>query len=113
MLPNFFTNPVVAGGTTPAQWEDITGTTPLTFVNECVSFTTNVSARCGQPSDQPQAILASPPGILLCFLLFLFFKSEFFSLVLNTICINFRILNWTCLPAKRIVMMQYKGHQSG
>ncbi|KAM9661482.1 uncharacterized protein ACIBXB_009662 isoform 2-T2 [Morphnus guianensis] len=35
----------ITGGTTPAQWEDITGTTPLTFVNECVSFTTNVSAR--------------------------------------------------------------------
>ncbi|XP_010161345.1 ankyrin-2-like, partial [Antrostomus carolinensis] len=34
----------ITGGTTPAQWEDITGTTPLTFVNECVSFTTNVSA---------------------------------------------------------------------
>ncbi|MEQ2197229.1 hypothetical protein XENOCAPTIV_026013, partial [Xenoophorus captivus] len=33
------------GGTTPAQWEDITGSTPLTFVNQCVSFTTNVSAR--------------------------------------------------------------------
>ncbi|XP_069487089.1 ankyrin-2 isoform X5 [Ambystoma mexicanum] len=35
----------ITGGTTPAQWEDITGTTPLTFINECVSFTTNVSAR--------------------------------------------------------------------
>ncbi|XP_062899669.1 ankyrin-2-like isoform X1 [Mobula hypostoma] len=35
----------ITGGTTPAQWEDITGTTPLSFVNECVSFTTNVSAR--------------------------------------------------------------------
>ncbi|KAK1886178.1 Ankyrin-2 [Dissostichus eleginoides] len=35
----------ILGGTTPAQWEDITGSTPLTFVNQCVSFTTNVSAR--------------------------------------------------------------------
>ncbi|XP_032890224.1 ankyrin-3 isoform X35 [Amblyraja radiata] len=35
----------ITGGTSPAQWEDITGTTPLTFVNEGVSFTTNVSAR--------------------------------------------------------------------
>ncbi|XP_071985892.1 ankyrin-3 isoform X7 [Engystomops pustulosus] len=35
----------ITGGTSPAQWEDITGTTPLTFVNDCVSFTTNVSAR--------------------------------------------------------------------
>ncbi|KAK2900247.1 hypothetical protein Q8A73_013376 [Channa argus] len=35
----------ITGGTTPAQWEDITGTTPLTFINDCVSFTTNVSAR--------------------------------------------------------------------
>ncbi|XP_062927644.1 ankyrin-3 isoform X2 [Mobula hypostoma] len=35
----------ITGGTSPAQWEDITGTTPLTFVSEGVSFTTNVSAR--------------------------------------------------------------------
>ncbi|XP_073452390.1 ankyrin-3 isoform X19 [Aquarana catesbeiana] len=35
----------ITGGTSPAQWEDITGTTPLTFVSDCVSFTTNVSAR--------------------------------------------------------------------
>uniref|UniRef100_A0AAY5KMU6 Ankyrin 2a, neuronal n=1 Tax=Esox lucius TaxID=8010 RepID=A0AAY5KMU6_ESOLU len=35
----------ITGGTTPAQWEDITGSTPLTFVKQCVSFTTNVSAR--------------------------------------------------------------------
>ena len=35
----------VAGGTSPAQWEDITGTTPLSFVDDCVSFTTSVSAR--------------------------------------------------------------------
>ncbi|XP_062833419.1 ankyrin-3 isoform X43 [Anolis carolinensis] len=35
----------ITGGTSPAQWEDITGTTLLTFVNDCVSFTTNVSAR--------------------------------------------------------------------
>ncbi|XP_077062197.1 ankyrin 3b isoform X45 [Siphateles boraxobius] len=35
----------ITGGTSPAQWEDITGTTPLTFMNDCVSFTTNVSAR--------------------------------------------------------------------
>nr|XP_023654108.1 ankyrin-3-like isoform X1 [Paramormyrops kingsleyae] len=35
----------ITGGTTPAQWEDITGSTPLSFSNECVSFTTNVSAR--------------------------------------------------------------------
>ncbi|XP_068508993.1 ankyrin-3 [Syngnathus scovelli] len=35
----------ITGGTTPAQWEDITGTTPLTFTSDRVSFTTNVSAR--------------------------------------------------------------------
>ncbi|XP_022079193.1 ankyrin-2-like isoform X7 [Acanthaster planci] len=35
----------ITGGTAPAQWEDITGTTPLTFVDNCVSFTTTVSAR--------------------------------------------------------------------
>lgn len=33
------------GGTSRAQWEDVTGSTPLTFVNDCVSFTTTVSAR--------------------------------------------------------------------
>uniref|UniRef100_A0A8C8A2R1 Ankyrin 3 n=1 Tax=Oryzias sinensis TaxID=183150 RepID=A0A8C8A2R1_9TELE len=46
----------ITGGTSPAQWEDITGTTPLTFVENCVSFTTNVSARfwiadCHQTSE--------------------------------------------------------------
>lgn len=35
----------ISGGTTRAQWEDVTGSTPLTFVNDCVSFTTTVSAR--------------------------------------------------------------------
>ena len=35
-----------AGGTTRAQWEDVTGSTPLTFVKDCVNFTTTVSARC-------------------------------------------------------------------
>lgn len=34
-----------SGGTARAQWEDVTGTTPLTFVKDCVSFTTTVSAR--------------------------------------------------------------------
>jgi len=33
------------GGTNSAQWEDITGTTQLIFTNDCVSFTTTVSAR--------------------------------------------------------------------
>lgn len=33
------------GGSSKAQWEDVTGSTPLTFVNDCVSFTTTVSAR--------------------------------------------------------------------
>lgn len=36
---------VIAGGASKAQWEDVTGSTPLTFVNSCVSFTTTVSAR--------------------------------------------------------------------
>ena len=36
---------IVAGGTTRAQWEDVTGSTPLHFVNDCVNFTTTVSAR--------------------------------------------------------------------
>ncbi|XP_051751790.1 ankyrin-1a isoform X12 [Ctenopharyngodon idella] len=35
----------VIGGTAPAQWEDITGTTKLIYANDCASFTTNVSAR--------------------------------------------------------------------
>lgn len=35
----------ITGGLSKAQWEDVTGSTPLTFVNNCVSFTTTVSAR--------------------------------------------------------------------
>ncbi|CAM1293249.1 Uncharacterised protein g682 [Pycnogonum litorale] len=35
----------ITGGVSKAQWEDVTGSTPLTFVNDCVSFTTTVSAR--------------------------------------------------------------------
>lgn len=35
----------ITGGSTRAQWEDVTGSTPLTFVKDCVSFTTTVSAR--------------------------------------------------------------------
>ncbi|OTF72290.1 hypothetical protein BLA29_002019, partial [Euroglyphus maynei] len=35
----------ITGGSAKAQWEDVTGSTPLTFVNSCVSFTTTVSAR--------------------------------------------------------------------
>lgn len=33
------------GGTNESQWEDVTGSTPLTFMNDRVSFTTTVSAR--------------------------------------------------------------------
>ena len=36
---------IFLGGTTRAQWEDVTGSTPLHFVNDCVNFTTTVSAR--------------------------------------------------------------------
>merc|ERR1719433_1377013 len=35
----------ITGGTTRAQWEDVTGSTPLNFVSDCVNFTTTVSAR--------------------------------------------------------------------
>jgi ankyrin len=35
----------ITGGLAPAQWEDITGHTPLSYVDECISFTTTVSAR--------------------------------------------------------------------
>lgn len=35
----------ITGGLAPAQWEDITGHTPLSYIDECVSFTTTVSAR--------------------------------------------------------------------
>lgn len=46
----------ITGGASPAQWEDITGTTQLTFTGEEVSFTTTVSARfwlmdCQTPRD--------------------------------------------------------------
>lgn len=43
---SFQNTPVTtSGGTTRAQWEDVTGSTPLTFVKDCVTFTTTVSAR--------------------------------------------------------------------
>lgn len=43
---NWYENSVSKlGGPSRAQWEDVTGSTPLTFVNDCVSFTTTVSAR--------------------------------------------------------------------
>ncbi|XP_076752691.1 uncharacterized protein LOC143424501 isoform X1 [Xylocopa sonorina] len=35
----------ITGGQCRAVWEDVTGSTPLTFVKDCVSFTTTVSAR--------------------------------------------------------------------
>ncbi|XP_050502445.1 ankyrin-3 isoform X4 [Diabrotica virgifera virgifera] len=35
----------ITGGQNKAVWEDVTGSTPLTFVKDCVSFTTTVSAR--------------------------------------------------------------------
>ncbi|CAH0546187.1 unnamed protein product [Brassicogethes aeneus] len=35
----------ITGGQNKAVWEDVTGSTPLTFVRDCVSFTTTVSAR--------------------------------------------------------------------
>lgn len=41
----FFGAFLILGGPSRAQWEDVTGSTPLTFVNDCVSFTTTVSAR--------------------------------------------------------------------
>uniref|UniRef100_A0AC35TXI0 ANK_REP_REGION domain-containing protein n=1 Tax=Rhabditophanes sp. KR3021 TaxID=114890 RepID=A0AC35TXI0_9BILA len=46
----------ITGGSAPAQWEDITGTTQLTFTGDEVSFTTTVSARfwlmdCQTPRD--------------------------------------------------------------
>ena len=34
---------LLPGGTTRAQWEDVTGSTPLNFVSDCVNFTTTVS----------------------------------------------------------------------
>lgn len=35
----------ITGGQNKALWEDVTGSTPLSFVKDCVSFTTTVSAR--------------------------------------------------------------------
>lgn len=35
----------ITGGQNRAVWEDVTGSTPLAFVKDCVSFTTTVSAR--------------------------------------------------------------------
>lgn len=35
----------ITGGTAPAIWEDITGSSPFSLQKDCVSFTTTVSAR--------------------------------------------------------------------
>lgn len=35
----------ITGGQTRAAWEDVTGSTPLSFVKESITFTTTVSAR--------------------------------------------------------------------
>ncbi|KAI5703727.1 hypothetical protein M8J76_002558 [Diaphorina citri] len=45
-------------GNSKAVWEDVTGATPLTFVKDCVSFTTTISARfwlvdCSNVSQAP------------------------------------------------------------
>lgn len=50
---------ILEGGTSEAQWEDVTGSTPLTFLNDRVSFTTTVSARfwlmdCRNVSEVPK-----------------------------------------------------------
>ncbi|KAI4878948.1 hypothetical protein NFI96_014444, partial [Prochilodus magdalenae] len=48
LLCSVIDNPVplhFLGGTAPAQWEDITGTTKLVYASDCANFTTNVSAR--------------------------------------------------------------------
>ena len=39
-------NILCSGGANPAQWEDISGSTPLNFLDNCVTFTSTVSARC-------------------------------------------------------------------
>ncbi|XP_011300943.1 ankyrin-2 isoform X1 [Fopius arisanus] len=49
----------IAGGTSEAQWEDVTGSTPLAFSSDKVSFTTTVSARfwlmdCRNISEVPK-----------------------------------------------------------
>lgn len=88
----FLNDHIISGGTTPAQWEDITGTTPLTFVNECVSFTTNVSARYGDAAQKSLICL------LFCFLCSL--KLTLFGLLFNIVCIYFHILNWTLQQMK-------------
>lgn len=45
MIYGTFSNRFYLGGQNKAIWEDVTGSTPLQFVKECVSFTTTVSAR--------------------------------------------------------------------
>jgi len=45
----------VSGGTAPAQWEDITGTTKLMYAHSCANFTTNVSARWASKQQSRQA----------------------------------------------------------
>lgn len=52
-------NKCLTGGSNKAVWEDLTGSTPLSLVNNCVSFNTTVSARfwlidCRQIAETPK-----------------------------------------------------------
>ena len=54
--------PCASGGTAPAQWEDITGTTKLMYAHNCANFTTNVSARWApqqEPGGNPRPVSIS------------------------------------------------------
>jgi ankyrin len=42
---NLILHTIYTGGQSKAQWDDVTGGTPLTFVKDCVTFTTTLSAR--------------------------------------------------------------------
>jgi len=42
----------MTGGVEPSEWKDITGFSPMTLVDNCMSFTTDVSARYYVYSDE-------------------------------------------------------------
>lgn len=75
----------VSGGTAPAQWEDITGTTKLMYAHNCANFTTNVSARWAPQRKSRQIYYHSafPPCSLAHFWILMKFASATFNLLFS------------------------------
>ena len=56
-----------AGGRELTQWNDMTGSVPLKLTDDCVSFTTNLSARY-HPHVSPSLAVSQPRITRVCLL---------------------------------------------